>query len=90
MACVLRLAILSSCLWMACPASSVYDALQELDQKHLDLHQQVLSRRCPSMLTRLAEFAASLSSLGKVAWVRLDNDHVRFTIIPEKGTQVWA
>ncbi|KAH7310099.1 checkpoint protein Hus1/Mec3 [Rhexocercosporidium sp. MPI-PUGE-AT-0058] len=33
---------------------------------------------------------SSLSSLGKVAWVRLDNDAVRFTIIPETGTQVWA
>ncbi|MCJ1238473.1 hypothetical protein MMC14_006462 [Varicellaria rhodocarpa] len=31
-----------------------------------------------------------LSNLGKVAWVRLDNDQVRFTIIPEQGTQVWA
>jgi len=28
--------------------------------------------------------------LGKVAWVRLDDDSVRFTIIPETGTQVWA
>jgi HUS1 checkpoint protein len=28
--------------------------------------------------------------LGKVAWVRLDDDAVRFTIIPETGTQVWA
>ncbi|CZT05475.1 related to mitotic and DNA damage checkpoint protein hus1 [Rhynchosporium graminicola] len=36
------------------------------------------------------KLTASLSSLGKVAWVRLDNDAVRFTIIPETGTQVWA
>ncbi|MAD83000.1 MAG: hypothetical protein CL912_08550 [Deltaproteobacteria bacterium] len=28
--------------------------------------------------------------MGKVAWVRLDDDAVRFTIIPETGTQVWA
>ncbi|KAM0133598.1 hypothetical protein ACHAO1_006118 [Botrytis cinerea] len=36
------------------------------------------------------ELTASLSSLGKVAWVRLDDNGVRFTIIPETGTQVWA
>ncbi|MCJ1337073.1 hypothetical protein MMC09_002352 [Bachmanniomyces sp. S44760] len=36
------------------------------------------------------KLTVSLSSLGKVAWVRLDNDQIRFTIIPEKGTQVWA
>ncbi|KAH0542406.1 hypothetical protein FGG08_003161 [Glutinoglossum americanum] len=36
------------------------------------------------------KFASSLSSLGKVAWVRLDDDQIRFTIIPEQGTQVWA
>ncbi|KAK6584632.1 hypothetical protein PZA11_002856 [Diplocarpon coronariae] len=36
------------------------------------------------------KLTASLSSLGKVAWVRLDDDVVRFTIIPETGTQVWA
>ncbi|KAF4632962.1 hypothetical protein G7Y89_g5166 [Cudoniella acicularis] len=37
-----------------------------------------------------SKLTASLSSLGKVAWVRLDDDTVRFTIIPETGTQVWA
>ncbi|KAH8750378.1 cell cycle checkpoint protein-like protein [Hyaloscypha finlandica] len=37
-----------------------------------------------------SKLTASLSSLGKVAWVRLDDDAVRFTIIPETGTQVWA
>lgn len=37
-----------------------------------------------------AEFTASLLSLGKTAWVRLDNEQVRFTVMPEKGTQVWA
>ncbi|KAL3425753.1 hus1 checkpoint protein [Phlyctema vagabunda] len=36
------------------------------------------------------KLTASLSSLGKVAWVRLDDDSARFTIIPETGTQVWA
>ncbi|QSZ37805.1 hypothetical protein DSL72_008905 [Monilinia vaccinii-corymbosi] len=39
---------------------------------------------------RIIELTASLSSLGKVAWVRLDDNGVRFTIIPETGTQVWA
>ncbi|KAE9374221.1 cell cycle checkpoint protein-like protein [Stipitochalara longipes BDJ] len=37
-----------------------------------------------------SKLTASLSTLGKVAWVRLDDDAVRFTIIPETGTQVWA
>lgn len=41
-------------------------------------------------ITRFSKLTASLSSLGKVAWVRLDDDGVRFTIIPETGTQVWA
>ncbi|EON61600.1 hypothetical protein W97_00815 [Coniosporium apollinis CBS 100218] len=36
------------------------------------------------------KFTASLASLGPVAWVRLDEHEVRFTIIPEQGTQVWA
>ncbi|KAI9746408.1 MAG: hypothetical protein M1818_000121 [Claussenomyces sp. TS43310] len=36
------------------------------------------------------KFTASLTSIGKVSWVRLDNDHARFTIIPERGSQVWA
>ncbi|KAI9669852.1 MAG: hypothetical protein M1817_004593 [Caeruleum heppii] len=51
-----------------------------------------VSRQASVCLTlgRPSEFAASLSSLGKVAWVRLDNEQVRFTIIPEQGTQVWA
>lgn len=35
-------------------------------------------------------FVGSLSSIGKVAWVRLTDKDVRFTIIPEQGTQVWA
>ncbi|TLD32128.1 putative cell cycle checkpoint protein [Venturia nashicola] len=36
------------------------------------------------------KFVASLASLGPVAWVRLNENEVRFTIIPEQGTQVWA
>lgn len=36
------------------------------------------------------ELTASLSSLGKVCWMRLEYDVVRFTIIPDQGTQVWA
>ncbi|EDN08619.1 Hus1-family cell cycle checkpoint protein NUV101 [Histoplasma capsulatum] len=37
-----------------------------------------------------AKFTASLSSLGKICWVRLEDEAVRFTIIPDQGTQVWA
>lgn len=36
------------------------------------------------------KFAASLASLGPVAWVKLNSENVCFTIIPEQGTQVWA
>ncbi|MCJ1439772.1 MAG: hypothetical protein MMC23_000253 [Stictis urceolatum] len=33
------------------------------------------------------KITASLSLLGKVAWIRLDNDHIRFTVLPDQGTQ---
>ena len=36
------------------------------------------------------ELTASLSSLGKICWMRLEHNVVRFTIIPDQGTQVWA
>lgn len=36
------------------------------------------------------KFTASLASLGHIAWVRLDEKDVRFTVIPEQGTQVWS
>ncbi|KAJ5757364.1 uncharacterized protein N7511_006058 [Penicillium nucicola] len=36
------------------------------------------------------ELTASLSSLGKVCWMRLEHEVIRFTIIPDQGTQVWA
>ncbi|KAF1990118.1 Hus1-like protein [Aulographum hederae CBS 113979] len=36
------------------------------------------------------KFTASLASLSPVAWVRLDETEVRFTVIPEQGTQVWS
>ncbi|KKK23031.1 cell cycle checkpoint protein [Aspergillus rambellii] len=38
----------------------------------------------------LTKLIGSLSSLGKVCWMRLQDDLVRFTIIPDQGTQVWA
>lgn len=31
-----------------------------------------------------------MSSLEKIAWVRLDDETVRFTVIPDTGSQVWA
>ncbi|PGH12756.1 hypothetical protein AJ80_06580 [Polytolypa hystricis UAMH7299] len=49
--------------------------------------------RFKSQLTNIstfAKFTASLSSLGKICWVRLEDEAVRFTIIPDQGTQVWA
>ncbi|KAH8163080.1 hypothetical protein CIB48_g5150 [Xylaria polymorpha] len=36
------------------------------------------------------ELVAALSSLEKIAWVRLDDETVRFTVIPDTGSQVWA
>ena len=36
------------------------------------------------------KFTASLTTLGHIAWVRLDEKDVRFTVIPEQGTQVWS
>ncbi|KAK4199875.1 putative checkpoint protein hus1 [Triangularia verruculosa] len=37
-----------------------------------------------------SKLTAALSSLEKIAWVRLDDDTVRFTVIPDVGSQVWA
>ncbi len=39
---------------------------------------------------RSTEFCASLSSLGPIAWCRLTDDDIRFTVLPEKGSQVWS
>ncbi|WPH01201.1 Hypothetical protein R9X50_00403700 [Acrodontium crateriforme] len=36
------------------------------------------------------KFTASLATLGHIAWVRLDEKDVRFTVIPENGSQVWS
>ena len=33
---------------------------------------------------------AALNSLEKIAWIRLDDETVRFTVIPDTGSQVWA
>lgn len=33
---------------------------------------------------------AALNSLEKIAWVRLDDETARFTVIPDTGSQVWA
>lgn len=38
----------------------------------------------------ILELAASLNSLGKICWMRLERDTIHFTIIPDQGTQVWA
>ncbi|KAK0719997.1 checkpoint protein Hus1/Mec3 [Lasiosphaeris hirsuta] len=37
-----------------------------------------------------SKLVAALNSLEKIAWVRLDDDTVRFTVIPDTGSQVWA
>lgn len=45
---------------------------------------------CACVCVCLTELAAALNSLEKIAWVRLDDDSVRFTVIPDTGSQVWA
>ncbi|KAK0651793.1 NUV101 protein [Cercophora newfieldiana] len=37
-----------------------------------------------------SKLVAALNSLEKIAWVRLDDETVRFTVIPDTGSQVWA
>lgn len=37
-----------------------------------------------------SKFTASLASIGHIAWVRLDEKDIRFTVIPEQGSQVWS
>ncbi|KAK2747116.1 hypothetical protein FQN57_002371 [Myotisia sp. PD_48] len=37
-----------------------------------------------------AKFTASLASLGKICWVKLEDEVIRFSIVPDQGTQVWA
>ncbi|KAI1376473.1 Hus1-like protein [Hypoxylon crocopeplum] len=37
-----------------------------------------------------SKLVAALQSLEKIAWVRLDDETVRFTVIPDTGSQVWA
>ncbi|KAL1892131.1 Checkpoint protein hus1 [Ceratocystis pirilliformis] len=36
------------------------------------------------------QLTAAVGSLEKIAWVRLDDDSVRITVIPDIGSQVWA
>lgn len=38
----------------------------------------------------IVELTAALGSLEKIAWVRLSDETVRFTVIPDMGSQVWA
>ncbi|RYO76005.1 hypothetical protein DL762_007835 [Monosporascus cannonballus] len=37
-----------------------------------------------------SKLVAALNSLEKIAWVRLDDETARFTVIPDTGSQVWA
>ncbi|ORY71300.1 checkpoint protein Hus1/Mec3 [Pseudomassariella vexata] len=37
-----------------------------------------------------SKLVAALSTLEKIAWMRLDDENVRFTVIPDTGSQVWA
>jgi len=41
-------------------------------------------------INTFSHLTASLASLGNLAWVRLSRTDVRFTVIPDQGSQVWA
>jgi len=43
-----------------------------------------------ALISLVLELTASLNSLNKIAWIRLDNNQFRCTVIPEQGSQVWA
>ncbi|KAG0640212.1 checkpoint protein Hus1/Mec3 [Tuber brumale] len=36
------------------------------------------------------KLTSSLLSIGKIAWLRLDEDEIRFTLMPDQGAQVFA
>lgn len=38
----------------------------------------------------MTEFCASLGSLDQIAWCRLNDEDVQFTVMPDKGSQVWS
>jgi hypothetical protein len=65
-------------------------ALKAKSKTSSDLQVSTKGLQDARKLMMMTELAASLSSLGKIAWFRLDNDQVRFTVIPEQGSQVWA
>ncbi|CAI4210476.1 unnamed protein product [Parascedosporium putredinis] len=55
--------------------------------------KQQLKMRFNAQLKNIGTFqklTAALSSLEKIAWVRLDNNVARFTAIPDVGSHVWA
>lgn len=37
-----------------------------------------------------SKLVTALSALDKIAWIRFDDETVRFTVIPDTGSQVWA
>ncbi|CAK7202120.1 Checkpoint protein hus1 [Sporothrix eucalyptigena] len=37
-----------------------------------------------------SKLVAALSALDKIVWVRLEDKHVRFIVIPDRGSQVWS
>ena len=72
-------------------ASQSQNEVQSEYTEYNNFHELV--RRCcfgDAVWQIFAEFVASLASLGPFAWLRLNEDDVRFTVIPEQGTQVWA
>ena len=66
-------------------------ALQGVNTQHPHLHEYVFMQSIICyQLNFPTELTAALNSLGPLAWVKLSEEQVCFTIIPEQGTQVWA
>lgn len=74
-----------------CHTTICQNALQGFNSEHQHICKYVTHHSCLKLSADGSpELTASLASLGPVAWVRLNEDEARFTIIPEQGTQVWA
>lgn len=41
-------------------------------------------------ISTFTKFTGSLATLGHIAWLRLDDKDLRFTVIPENGSQLWS
>jgi len=70
----------------------VHHEIQGVNQEHYYLYKSVRLTNAPVKRTDalFLGLTASLSSLGKDVWLQLNNEQLRFTVVPEQGSQVWA